>query len=595
MTGTRLPIFLLFLAVLAVYTPHLDNGFIFDDHQQIASSPVVRGDAPWTDAFSRGTWAHIDGESGRYYRPLFTLVHRLVYQAGEGAPWAFHLFNLGLHLLVIPLVVTALRRLGFAPLPALAATAVFALHPLAGEVVYWASCTSELLVQMALLLVLIATLAAQHVGRPRRFLCQAGAASALLVGLLAKETALIIAPLLTLEVLRHPRPERLRRLFTIAPLWVVTAGYLVIRARVVSSGFGELLPDGLANVGQFGAALAWYAGTFIFPFPLTPFHSFPLTPSSLQVAGGLVFLCLLTAALLSLLRFRPGGVFWMGWVVLPLLLPLVPLLFTYRQATGPIAERYMFISLVPWCALTVRFAGCLLAKAMAEGARRITGTALCLLACIAGGVTVFRYGDVFRDDTTYFRHAFAHHPQSPFVLQWLAVLEIRQNRFHSALSFLDRAQQSDPGMLSLLMNRAFVLTRLQRLPEAVQAYRLAIQRHPAQPGVHFGLANVLQDLGEIEEASEHYREELRIQPDNLAAMGNLGICLYQMNDQAGALDVWNRALALRELPDIRFNLAMAYRNMGQGELAKQHLRKFLLVADESHAEQRRLAFGWLGE
>lgn len=594
----RLLLPLLLLAVIAVYGPHLGNGFVFDDHPQIEQNPLVRGEVPWTKALNQGVWAQREGETGvsnNYYRPLFLLVQRLVYRTDDGSPRAFHLFNLGLQLVVILLVVAALRRLEFSPTAALVAAALFALHPLTGEVVYWASCSSELLAQIGLLVALTAVLAAEGNSLVRRICWLVTATSGTLLALFSKETAVAIAPILTLEVLRHPRQERGRRLAAVLPLWLVTLGYLWLRSRMVTSGLGAFLPDGFRNLGEVGSALARYVRLFLLPYPLTPLHAFSFPPTTVEMAVGLALLAALLAAVFLLLCWRPAGVFWLGWIVLPLLLPLVPFLYSYHQVTGPVAERYMYLSLVPWAALVVLAFRKLSLIGMPIASHRAAGAVLVLVACIAGGLALFQYGKVFRNDGSYFQRGYRYNPESPFALQWLALQEMKQDRYSTALALLDQATARAPDMTSLLMNRGMVLARLGRLPEAARLFQSMLQRNAVQPGVHLRLANVLDQLGRPDEAAYHYREELKLNPGSVAAMNNFGIYLYQHRDPRGAITLWEKALHKQPSPDIEFNLGMAYRDLGQSAPEGRYLRQFLQTAGRNYATQRQLANQWLSE
>lgn len=595
---SRLLLPLLILVVLAVFTPHLNNGFIFDDHNLIEKNPLVQGTVTWTTAFTQGIWFEAGNQtdiSNRYYRPLFALGYRLVNQLGNGAPWTFHLFSLGLYIAVILLVVIALRQLDFTPLSALAAAALFAFYPLVGETVYWISCTGELMLQMGLLVAIIGTLASNRRSLLKRILCLAGAVGGTLLGLLAKETAVVIAPILTLEILRHPRQERIRRFKAVIPLWLVTIGYLWVRSRIVSSGLGVFLPGGVKDVGLFGSALAWYAKLFVLPFPLTTMHFFPMSPSAGQVSLGLSLLVLLVISSACFLRFRPQGLFWLGWLIIPLLLPSLPLLFTNQQGSGPIAERYMFLSLVPWCALIVLLARQLLTKWFSTGIKPAVIVTIVIFACLAGGTRLFAYGGVFLNDTTYFQRAYAYNPESSFVLQWLGVLEMNKGHYRNALSWLDKAAARDPGLLSLSINRGFVLAKLQRFPEAIQVYQSILKKNPEQIGVHLRLANIFLDLGKGEKAIYHYRKELELNPGSAEAMDNLGICLIQNNDPNGAVMLWEKSLKIKNSPYLQFNLGMAYRNLGQKRQELMHLRQFLQISDKNYTYQRNLAMKWLKE
>ena len=76
-------------------------------------------------------------------------------------------------------------------------------------------------------------------------------------------------------------------------------------------------------------------------------------------------------------------------------------------------------------------------------------------------------------------------------------------------------------------------------------------------------------------------------------MSDLGLCLYMKNNPTGAVNIWERALTIKDLPYIRFNLGMAYRELGRMDLSTIHLQRFLHTAKEGYTEQRRLARQWL--
>jgi len=163
------------------------------------------------------------------------------------------------------------------------------------------------------------------------------------------------------------------------------------------------------------------------------------------------------------------------------------------------------------------------------------------------------------------------------------------------LSWLDKAAARDPGLLSLSINRGFVLAKLQRFPEAIQVYQSILKKNPEQIGVHLRLANIFLDLGKGEKAIYHYRKELELNPGSAEAMDNLGICLIQNNDPNGAVMLWEKSLKIKNSPYLQFNLGMAYRNLGQKRQELMHLRQFLQISDKNYTYQRNLAMKWLKE
>ncbi len=596
----RAALLLIIVAAGLVYLPHVHNELVFDDHPQVRENPYVKGEEPWDRAFSRDVWAHKAAELGsayKYYRPLYSVALRVAYQAGGGAPWAFHGLSFLLHAGAVLLIWQVLRRLRFPSGQALAGAALVALTPLAGEVVYWTSCVSEGLVLVGLLATLLCMLAANEQRGPRRHLLLAGAATSLLLSLLAKETAVIIPVILSLEVLRHPGEERWARLQRLAPLWLLTAGFLWVRAAILgASGLGALLPDLLHSLGRFGLALLWYLRQLIFPYPLTPFHPFPSAPGPLAVCAGVAAVAVVLILAGLLLRFRPGGLFWLGWLVLPLALPLIQLFFAQRLSTGVVvAERYLYLSLVPWFALVVR-GGAGLLDALPARARCAVGAGLLAGLILPGAIFGHAYGRAFDGDAAYFGRAYETSPDNAFVLLWLGKLRIQAGEYGAALPLLERGIALEPRLTALHANRGVVLAKLGQTQAAAAALRTALEQAPTQAGLHLALGDVLRDLGRIDEAGAAYRQELAIDPGSAPALLNLGTYRFLKGDPAGAVDCWEQSLARDpRQPDVLFNLGMAYRAMGEKAQAARYLQRFLAEADASYREQRAQAESWLRE
>src|ERR1035441_8985864 len=123
---------LLLGAALAAFGASLFSGFHFDDYA-IFSSPVLTSSSGW-----KAIW------SLRRTQPLTDLTFWLNYLVGGRDPFTYHLFALALYLGAVLLAYACLRRL----LPeraALAAAAVFAIHPIQTEAADYIYARGELL------------------------------------------------------------------------------------------------------------------------------------------------------------------------------------------------------------------------------------------------------------------------------------------------------------------------------------------------------------------------------------------------------------------------------------------------------------------
>lgn len=122
---------LLFLLVIAVYIPSLQNGFIWDDDvypqkaQQFSEQGFANG--------LKTIW--LEPLSMPQYYPLVHTSYLLEHQLWGQDPAGYHLVNILLHALVAVLLWLVLRRLGL-PWP-FAIALLFALHPVQVESVAW--------------------------------------------------------------------------------------------------------------------------------------------------------------------------------------------------------------------------------------------------------------------------------------------------------------------------------------------------------------------------------------------------------------------------------------------------------------------------
>ena len=74
-------------------------------------------------------------------------------------------------------------------------------------------------------------------------------------------------------------------------------------------------------------------------------------------------------------------------------------------------------------------------------------------------------------------------------------------------------------------NLGLALAERGRIDEAIEHYRKALDIEPDYAEAHNNLGIALADRGRIDEAMEHYRKALEIDPDYAEAHNNLGVAL----------------------------------------------------------------------
>ena len=102
-----------------------------------------------------------------------------------------------------------------------------------------------------------------------------------------------------------------------------------------------------------------------------------------------------------------------------------------------------------------------------------------------------------------------------------------------------------------------------RPTEALNHFKAAARRQPEEPGIHLGMANSHQLLGDIASAEACLEKELMVSPDSAQAAVNLGWILEEQNRVPEALMQYRKALYYNpNHPDLRWNHGLACLMLG---------------------------------
>ena len=102
---------LLLLAVLP-YINTLQNGFVYDDNNEVLTNPYIRSFAHVGDIFSTRILAHLGARGAtNYYRPIGIFGFLICYKLFGLLPYGFHLANLFLHAIIVCMIFGLTQRL----------------------------------------------------------------------------------------------------------------------------------------------------------------------------------------------------------------------------------------------------------------------------------------------------------------------------------------------------------------------------------------------------------------------------------------------------------------------------------------------------
>lgn len=518
---------MLFVAVVAVYLPSVDHGFLYDDYEVILSNAPLRSVEDLGRILTERHFLTLP-----YYRPVVRSSLLLQRSLHGDQPGPFHLFNACVAGL-IALIAYALLRLpvfGLRPRWALLTAAVFALHPVASSCVYpIASGRETLLPALFVLMALYCFL------RPGPW-WRVGAAVAFAFALFGKEQAVVtLAVFVLADVLgltSAPPGRSLRRwVVRYWPEAAIGALYFSIRHFLFAGGEYRL-----GDLGQFALSYLYALQVVTVPFwemVYEPTARVWFSPWRLAVA-----LAIAGWALLWIRRSWPAvrnlTWFWLGWFVLTLL-PTANLL----DQEAPFAERYVFLAALGPLVLLAR----VLSNREKDGRPKLwTGLAVAVLLLMASQ-TVAR-GAYYRDYESFCR-------------QWV---------------------KTDPRSLNAHNSLAVVLTLDGRLEEAGRHYEEALKIAPANPQARSNLANLRLQQGRMQEAHDLLQEALRLDPGSYATHNALGALLLGQGRIEQAIPHFARAIGLNsENQQGHANLANALAHQGNTRQAVHHYREALRI------------------
>ena len=143
MQQTLIPIFILLILTIGVYSNTLKNGFVFDDYFIIIDNIFIKDWKNLSGLLSKDYFSR-SGEAT--YRPVVTLSYFVDYSLWGLKPYGYHLTNVLIHSVNAVLVFLFVLLLIKGRRAAFLAALLFAVHPVLTEAVNAISLREDLLI-----------------------------------------------------------------------------------------------------------------------------------------------------------------------------------------------------------------------------------------------------------------------------------------------------------------------------------------------------------------------------------------------------------------------------------------------------------------
>jgi hypothetical protein len=384
--------FALGLLALLVYGNAVFNGFVLDDRGIVLDHPLVRDPANAWRAFVSPYWPSAIG--GGQYRPLGILSFALDRAiAGPSAMW-YHAVNVAWHAAATVLLWHWSR--GFlAPAGALAAAALFAVHPVHVEAV--ANVVGRLELMAAAFV--FAALIAHRSGSRLAPLWYA-------LALLSKENAVVFLGLALVAPRPAPRAARLWIAYGAVTLTWLAVMAFVVRGHPPVTSAVFLDRAAYERLLTVLSVVPEYARLLVFPLHLSADYEPGVIQPATGITTGVVLGTILLAAY-AWIAFRA----WQtervaAFALLSIPIALAPVSNVFFATGVALAERTLYLPSVGVCLL----GGWLVQQAGERRTVAIAAVAVTLLA--AAGTRTWLRTPVWHDARTFAITLLEDHPES---------------------------------------------------------------------------------------------------------------------------------------------------------------------------------------
>lgn len=607
---------------LVIYANAVFNPFVHDDLTFIRHNPGIARLDGWAGFFTKVSPPAESALVGPgivnpYYRPLLEILYRLQYRVFGFNAYAYHFFNIIIHiantLLVFFILLYCLNLNLFTsnadssamplvpgpPVLAWCSALLFLIHPVQTEAVACIAGVSNLVFSLFCLLSFLfyIKMRGRELKKQQRFLYFSGSLLCYLSALLCKEQAIFLPFWLLMFECLILMPARagagkIPSAINTGPKYfgwdrsapwmnagvfiLVTLFYFLWRKMVIGSAVTAVFAykeELFLRLAAIPKTLLMYLRILVAPYDLHYLRSIDV----LEPAGGAwLFLALVVVGVWLLLRSLPAKIaalalFGLAWFMAALLpvLNIIPLIHEYsRIATF---EHFLYLPCAGLAFFAV-IAGGYFLSAISKGRMKIIGlTSMVLLGIVFGGLSV-RQNSFWRGEIPLFERAVVYEPG-------LGRLRLLLGKAYYAAGRYDLSVRELKTALTIMQG---YLTRA-RYSKAGEVYQYFIKE------IYFVLAHDYERQGDYRLANEQYRLALLLDPRDADIHKNAGINFIRLGDPEQAAFHFRQAVLLNGQDVVSLNNLAVY-FMGKKQLyqAEQLLRQVLSIDSSSVLARRNL-------
>ena len=622
---------LIAIGAFALFAPAISHDFInYDDPDYVTQNLHVQSGI--TKESLRWAFGSVSGDS-TYWHPLSWISHMIDCQMFGLKPAGHHAMNILFHSINAALLFLFLRRATGAFWKSALVAIFFAIHPLQVDTVAWVTERKNVLSTCFWFLTLLAYLRYSEAVTAKK----ANKVGFYFLTLLLFTLGLMCKPMLvtlpcvlllldfwplgrvTLE--GESLSRRTVRLGVEKIPFFILSG---ISAAITIAGHKKLglvvsdrelsLTERLINCAD--SYLSYFTKTF-WPTHLAIYYPIPDSWSTLEIVTASIFVVVMVATILLLLRRLPAVSFGCLWF-LGTLIPVIGILQVGIQA---MADRFVYVPIIGLFVAVVWGAAAIVEK-FATTQKLFAFMSIVCIAALAVTTTVQL--SHWKNSHTLFAHAAKVIKNNVVAEVMIGSAMEQEGDIDGAMKQYQLALQMKPGFPQMHYNIGNLLAQQKKLDAAVLEYRAALAMNSSYADWHHNLGVVLDMQGKRTEAIVAYNDALKIRPDDFDSLKAIGLDLAAEHQNEKALEFVGRAIQIHgddielrieaaKLFAMKNDLAEAIRQCdvvlqiqpqsfeahallgsfltGQGNRAKaiEHFREALRIRPDSEPVRQRLA------
>lgn len=530
-----LAVLILVAFTLMVFRHVGENSFVYDDQVNILQNPYL-------------AWDQVGQFWREPYAQLYIPVTYTVWTAQSGLsqfvdptapaldPRVFHYVNLGLHFVAVLLVYFWLRTLVDSSVGPLAGALLFAVHPLQAETVNWVTETKGTLSTVFGLAALLLFSRFLADASARRWAMYLLATIALALALLSKPTMAAI-PLVAGVIEVSWNRRSMARVAAPLALWVALVGVTIWLST------GEQTAGSIRNIVGWpwrplvaGDAIAFYLGKLVWPFGLALDYSRYPAWLVRQPAVWLMWLMPVVLAGVLCLSSQRRPLLIALAVFVAALAPTLGLIPFGFQEFSTVADRYAYLAMLgPALALAW-----VCSRWPKNGVYVAVGVFLLFCGWMSNMMTT-----VWQNQATVFQHTLRVNPGSVVGNMAIGNLLVGEDKLPEAIEAFRVGLKTDPGSPGLLGNLGCALEGAGEVDEAAKVLAAALEAAPENPLAHVGKARLLIRQGDIDGAIKEFVTALEYKPEFVDARAQLAQALSERGRTREAVENYREVVRAR--------------------------------------------------